>query len=97
MPLTAVYQMPEGSRICLPRGCVPALVGSVTSTMISFAPGFRYSVISKPNASNPPLWLPTTDPLTRTVVYQMPEGSRIFLPRGCVPVLVGSELGRAQV
>ena len=30
MPVTAVYQMLFGSSTCLPRGCVPASVGSVT-------------------------------------------------------------------
>ena len=52
MPLVGVYQMPCGLRTCLPRGCVPASVGSQTPTSNSFAPDlFSASVMSKLNPS----------------------------------------------
>jgi hypothetical protein len=47
MPLTEVYQMPEGSRVCLPRGCVPESVGSVTETTSSWSPAPSSGVTSK--------------------------------------------------
>ena len=48
MPVTDVYQMPLGRATCLPRGCVPASVGSQTDTTNSCGPvGFNCSVISK--------------------------------------------------
>jgi hypothetical protein len=38
MPVTGVYQMPPGFWICLPRGWLPASVGSQTATTISCGP-----------------------------------------------------------
>ena len=38
MPLVGVYQMPFGLRTCLPRGCVPASVGSQAVTTSSLGP-----------------------------------------------------------
>src|SRR5437867_9242387 len=71
MPLVGVYQMPPGLRTCLPRGCGPASVGSQTATTISCgSAGFNTAVMSKPNPSYPPRWLPTSRPLTKTVDSQ---------------------------
>ena len=38
MPVTGVYQMPPGLLTCLPRGWLPASVGSQTRTTSSFLP-----------------------------------------------------------
>ena len=67
MPDTGVYQMPFGSRICLPRGCSPADDGSHADSTSSFAPSRRKSVRSKENAVEPPAWLPTSAPLSQSV------------------------------
>ena len=40
MPLVGVYQMPLGLRTCLPRGWVPASVGSQAVTINSFGAGW---------------------------------------------------------
>ena len=50
IPLTEVYQMPDGFCVCFPRACVQLSVGSVTATTTSCSlPGERWSVISKLN------------------------------------------------
>jgi len=55
IPEAGVYQIPFGSRTCLPRGCSPPSVGSHTPTTISFAPSStNASVMSNVNRSYPP-------------------------------------------
>src|ERR1035437_1310497 len=68
MPLVEVYQMPFGLRTCLPRGCVPASVGSQAVTINSFGPdGLSASVMSKLKASYPPRCWPISLPFTQTL------------------------------
>src|SRR3954469_14160062 len=71
MPVTGVYQMPCGLRICLPTGCDPESVGSHTQTTSSWSPvGFSALEMSNVNGSYPPLCSPTTVPLTVTLQCQ---------------------------
>jgi len=84
IPLVGVYQIPCGLRTCLPRGCVPASVGSHTVTSNSLgSKGYRASVMSNPNPSYPPRCWPISLPLTHTLVSKSaaPKWSRIRRPR----------------
>ena len=50
IPVTEVYQIPLGSRTCLPRACVHVSVGSQTDTASSCScPSASKSVTSKLN------------------------------------------------
>src|SRR5262249_44462520 len=83
MPVTAVYQMPDGSRTCLPRGCNPLSVGSHTATTISCPePGLSAEVMSNQNVSYPPSCFPTGLPLTQTSARRAtaPTSSRVRPP-----------------
>jgi hypothetical protein len=53
MPVVGVYQIPCGLRICFPRGCQLASIGSETETTISCSSEsfFSASVTSKVNGS----------------------------------------------
>ena len=71
IPLEGVYQIPSGRRTCLPRGWVPASLGSTTRTTTSCGPkGRSASVTSKVKGSKPPRWPPTGRPFTSTVASQ---------------------------
>jgi hypothetical protein len=71
MPDAAVYQMPVGSRRCLPIGNRLPSIGECAPTMISLAPARSALVMSNENASKPPVCVPTGVPFTHTRVSQV--------------------------
>ena len=74
--------MPFGRVTCLPRGWLPASVGSHTRTTSSPPPSLSESVTSTLNGSLPPLWVTSSSPSIHTVACQStaPKCSSTRLP-----------------
>jgi len=78
MPVTAEYMMPPGRRVCFPRGCQPASVGSQTRTS-------NVCVLGAPAAPPPVTEFaspPVTSPLSSAPVMSSENG---VCPPRCPP------------